>query len=81
MLQPLLMCIRYAADPDIADKDSKKTLTKLLPGLLARQSKSPYIVRCACLCIADIAKSKKKFTITSCENIGVCWEVLILNMS
>lgn len=67
-----------AADPDLLDKDAKKILVKLLPGLLAAlRSKSPYIVRCACLCIADIAKSKKKNLQSQIAKIlNVCWEVL-----
>ena len=71
------VCSHMLADPNLKDKDTRQLLVKLLPGLLAAlRDKNQYIVRCACLALADIAKSKKKNLQSQIAKIlNVCWEV------
>ena len=71
------VCSDMLADPNLKDKDTRQLLVKLLPGLLAAlRDKNQYIVRCACLALADIAKSKKKNLQSQIAKIlNVCWEV------
>merc|ERR1719334_2074592 len=66
------------ADPNLKDKDTRRMLVKLLPGLLAAlRSDNEYVVRVACLALADIAKSKKAcLKAQIAKTLNVCWEVL-----
>ena len=74
----LRCCSDAISNSDVSANDSKQRLVKLVPGFLsALRSKNQYIVRVACLCLADIAKSKKDKCRSSVAKIlNVCWEVL-----
>eukprot|EP01084_Bolivina_argentea_P275439 469741_1 len=73
----LRVCGDMIADPNIKDREAKKLLITLLPGLLAAlRSNNPYIVRVACLVLSDVAKAKKANVKTQVAKIlNVCWEV------
>mmetsp|Transcript_25817 Transcript_25817/g.42177 ORF Transcript_25817/g.42177 Transcript_25817/m.42177 type:complete len:554 (+) Transcript_25817:75-1736(+) len=78
MMTALRCAANMAADPLVKkDAESKKIIIKLLPGLVqSLKHDNAFVVRVACLCIADIAKSKKGNLKSGVSRLlNCCWEL------
>eukprot|EP00484_Ammonia_sp_Unknown_P025535 CAMPEP_0197027690 /NCGR_PEP_ID=MMETSP1384-20130603/7560_1 /TAXON_ID=29189 /ORGANISM="Ammonia sp." /LENGTH=548 /DNA_ID=CAMNT_0042456573 /DNA_START=14 /DNA_END=1660 /DNA_ORIENTATION=- len=65
------------ASPHTKDVAARKLIVKMTPGLLAAlRNPNGYVVRCACLTVADIAKAKKaNMRPQVAKFLNICWEL------